>query len=81
MGCVYRANPDSSFYGAYIFGDYESRRIWGLTQESRVLKKVRQIGISPQRIVSFGQNEKGGLYLVGYEGMIYTMDFEGAIFD
>jgi putative heme-binding domain-containing protein len=80
-GFVYRANPRSSFQGVYIFGDYESRRIFGMTQENRVLKKVRQIGTASQRIVSFGQDEKGELYVVGYEGMIYKMELEGAVFE
>ena len=76
-----RANPRSTFYGAYIFGDYESRRLFALTQEKRVLKTVRQIATAPQRIVSFGQDAHGELYLVGYEGMIYKIDFDGALFE
>src|SRR5262249_2664240 len=32
-GFVYRGNAKSSFYGVYIFGDYQSQRLWGLTQE------------------------------------------------
>ncbi len=80
-GSVYRANPRSTFHGVYIFGDYESLRVVGLTQEKRVLKSVRQIATAPQRIVSFGQDLAGDLYLVGYEGMIYQMDFDGAKFD
>jgi hypothetical protein len=80
-GFVYRANPRSTFQGVYIFGDYESRRVFGLTQEKRVLKTVRQIAGAAQRIVSFGQDQHGGLYLVGYEGMIYKIDFDGAIFE
>jgi putative heme-binding domain-containing protein len=80
-GYVYRADRRSSFYGVYIFGDYQSRRIWGLTQKNRTLSKVRQIGMAPERIVSFGRNAKGELYLVGYEGTIYEMDFSGAKFE
>ena len=80
-GHVYRADPGSTFYGVYVFGDYESRRLFGLVQKDRVLKKVRQIGTAPQRIVSFGLDAQGGLYLVGYEGMIYKLDFERAVFE
>jgi len=80
-GFVYRANPQSSFYGVYVFGDYQSRRIWGLTQEKRVLKKIRQIGTAPQPIVSFGRDEQGELYVVGYEGTIYKMDLDGTVFE
>lgn len=74
-GYVYRADPNSSFYGKYIFGDYESRRIFALSHEDRKLKEIRQIGLSPQRIVSFGQDSEGEVYVVGYEGMLYKIDF------
>jgi putative heme-binding domain-containing protein len=80
-GYVYRADPRSSFYGVYIFGDYESKRLFGLTQENRRLKKIRQLAIAPQRIASFGRDEQGQLYLVGYEGMIYKLEFGGAVFE
>ena len=80
-GYVYRGNPRSTFDGVYIFGDYESRRIFGLTQANRALKTIRQIGTAPQRIVSFGRDANGELYLVGYEGMIYQIRFGEAVFD
>jgi len=28
-----------------------------------------------------GQDEAGEIYLVGYEGMIYRIDFSGAVFE
>jgi glucose/arabinose dehydrogenase len=80
-GYVYRGDKRSSFYGVYICGDYTSKRIWGLTQENRVLKTVRQIGTSPQFIASFGTDEAGNIYVVGYEGMVYKIDFESAVFE
>jgi putative heme-binding domain-containing protein len=80
-GYVYRGDKRSSFYGVYICGDYTSHRIWGLTQENRSLKTVRQIGMSPQGIASFATDERGDIYIVGYEGMIYQLDFTGAAFD
>jgi len=79
---VYRADTHSSFYGVYVFADYQSRRIWGLTHQNRVLKKVRQIALSPDRVVSFGRDPQGQLYVVGYDqGMIYKMDFSKAVFE
>jgi hypothetical protein len=80
-GRVFRGDPRSSFYGVYVFGDYTSKRIWGLTQENRSLKTVRQLAISPQAITEFSADERGNLYVVGYEGMIYQLDFSGAQFD
>lgn len=80
-GYVFRGDKKSSFYGVYICGDYTSKRIWGLTQENRVLKSIRQIAVSPQFIASFGTDEAGNIYVVGYEGMVYKIDFSGAAFD
>jgi putative heme-binding domain-containing protein len=80
-GYVYRGDKRSSFYGVYICGDFTSKRIWGLTQENRVLKTVRQIGTSPQFIASFGTDEQGNIYVVGYEGMVYKLDFDKAFFE
>lgn len=79
-GHVYRADPQSTFYGVYVFGDHSSRRIWGLTQSDRHLEKVLEIGASPQKIVSFGRSENGDLFLVGYEGTIFQIDFSSAVF-
>jgi len=80
-GYVYRGKRSPSFYGVYIFADYESKRIWGLTQSKRKLLKIREIGRSEQRIASFGEDHAGELYAVGYEGMIYRIDLDEAVFE
>jgi putative heme-binding domain-containing protein len=79
-GYVYRADKNSSFYGIYICGDYTSHRIFGVRQANRTLVDVRQIGMSPQNIASFGTDANGEIYIVGYEGMIYKLDFSNARF-
>ena len=80
-GHVYRGDQQSSFYGVYVCGDYASKRIFGVTQENGILKSVRQIGTVPQGLVSFSTDEAGHLYAVGFEGMIYQLDFSEARFD
>ncbi|HUS37305.1 MAG TPA: PQQ-dependent sugar dehydrogenase [Verrucomicrobiae bacterium] len=77
-GFVYRGDKDSPFYGAYICGDYTSKKIFAVRQKDRVLQSVRQIGTSPQFISSFGTDEAGSIYVVGYEGMVYKIDFTTA---
>ncbi|HUR45858.1 MAG TPA: PQQ-dependent sugar dehydrogenase [Candidatus Saccharimonadales bacterium] len=79
-GHVYRGDERSSFYGVYICGDYTSKRIWGITQEDRKLKSVTQIATAPQGISSFATDAQGNIYVVGYEGMIYKMDFASTTF-
>jgi len=80
-GFVYRGDKQSSFYGVYVCGDYASKRIFGVTQENGVLKAVRQIGTLPQGLASFGTDEAGHIYAVGYEGIIYQLDFSESRFN
>ena len=66
-GHDYRGKRSPSYEGVYIFGDFESKRVWGLTQEDGTLKEIREIGQSPDRIASFGIDSSGELYVVGYD--------------
>ena len=81
-GYVMRTDPESSFHGVYICADYQSKKVWGITQKDRKLKVIRQIGTAPDRIVSFGRDPAGGLYAVGYtKGVVYRVDLDGAKFE
>jgi putative heme-binding domain-containing protein len=73
-GYVYRGKRARSFDGAYIFGDYNSKRIFAMTAEDRKLKSVRQIATIPERLVSFALDSAGEIYPVGFEGTIYKLD-------
>lgn len=80
-GFVYRARPESSFHGVFICGDYEKKHLWGITQRDRKLEKIRLIGTSPDRIVAFGRDRAGELYVVGYDtGTVFRIDFTGSEF-
>jgi glucose/arabinose dehydrogenase len=77
-GYVFRADPKSPFYGVYICGDFNSRRLWGLKQTDRKLTAIWQIATSPELISSFARDAAGGLYVVGYDGTIFKLDFTTA---
>ena len=79
-GHVYRADETSSFYGVYIFGDYNTRRVWGL-QMKRGELIVRQIGTAPGGIASFGEDHDGEMLLITYDGAIYRMGLKDGHFD
>ena len=80
-GYVYRADPKNSFYGVYVFGDYQTKRLFALSQENRSLKQVRQIARPEQMPVSFGRDDAGNLYMVGYEGTIFRIDLDATKFE
>ena len=73
-GYVYRGEH-SPFDGVYICGDFTSKRVWGLAQADRKLSGIWQLATSPEEIASFGRDEAGRLYLVGYQGTIFRLDF------
>jgi len=81
-GYVMRTDPESSFHGVYICADYQSKKVWGITQTERKLKKIRQIGMAPDRIVSFGRDRAGDLYAIGYDkGIVYRVNLDEAKFE
>ena len=73
-GHVYRGDPTSTFYGVYIFGDYNTKRIWGLRElEGRVVS-VKDLGSAHDGIASFGLDHAGEILLVTYDGGIFRLD-------
>jgi glucose/arabinose dehydrogenase len=80
-GFVYRGDKDSSFYGVYIFGDYNSKRLFGIKLVDGLLQTARQIGTVPQRLASFTEDEAGNIYAVGFEGGIWRLDFAAGKFE
>ncbi len=80
-GYVYRAKKDSSYYGAFLFADFESKRIWAMTQKDRKLGKVRQIGRCPEKPCSFGIDNDGELFVIGYEGTIFRLVLDDSVFE
>lgn len=80
-GEVYRANPKSTFYGVYIFGDFNTRRVWGLRQRQGKLMDVRELGMAPGGIASFGVDHVGEILLVTYGGGVFQLDLSGASYE
>lgn len=80
-GFVYRADPKSSFYGVYIFGDYQKKKLFAMTKKDRELDQVRLLANTPESVVSFGQDAGGRIYFVGYEGNVYLVDLEASRFE
>ena len=60
-GFVYRGQGQSdSFQGVYIFGDYNTRRVWAIAAKGgRCGDQVVEIGTAPGGIASFGRRSTG----------------------
>jgi glucose/arabinose dehydrogenase len=73
-GYVYRAPRLSLLQGVYVYGDFVSRRIWGLRYEQGAVVASSEIARCPSNISSFGEDEAGEVYIVGFDGRIYVFD-------
>jgi uncharacterized repeat protein (TIGR03806 family) len=70
-GFVYRGTKLSRLYGTYIYADYVVNTIWGLRYENGEVVDHKVLAQSPVSISSFGQDEAGEVYVVGYNGSIF----------
>ncbi len=73
-GYVYRGKKFPELVGAYIFGDWETRRIWAARFEGDRLKEMPEIVKPTARVVAFGEDHAGELYFLDYDtGHMYTL--------
>ena len=72
-GYVYRGSRLPSLYGAYVYGDYCTGRIWALRHDGEEVTEQMQIVDSSLRIPSFGEDAAGELYVLSFDGKIYRL--------
>lgn len=74
-GYVYRGKKFPELVGAYIFGDWETRRIWAARFEGDRLKEMPELVKPMVRPSAFGEDHDGELYFVDYDtGLMYTLE-------
>lgn len=74
-GFVYRGKKLPKLEGAYIFGDWETRRVWAARAEGSRLVSMEEIIAPTVRVVGFGEDESGELYFVDHDtGLIHTLE-------
>jgi putative heme-binding domain-containing protein len=67
-GYVYRGKKFPELRGAYVFGDWETRRLWAARFEGDRTKEMPEITRPSVRIVAFGEDKDGELYFLDYDG-------------
>lgn len=67
-GHVYRGKRIPWLAGHYVYGDYESGRIWALKYEGGRVTADVELLKAPFRISSFGEDSEGELYVCDHEG-------------
>ncbi len=76
-GFVYHGKSAPGLEGAYIFGDFDSGRIWGLREKDGKLAEVGEIidvkANGKLNIAAFGEDAAGEVYVVAFNGQIYKL--------
>jgi putative heme-binding domain-containing protein len=74
-GYVYRGKKFPELRGAYVFGDWETRRLWGARFENDQLKEMPELARSTVRVVAFGEDRDGELYFLDHDqGTLHTFE-------
>ncbi|HEY2157863.1 MAG TPA: PQQ-dependent sugar dehydrogenase, partial [Isosphaeraceae bacterium] len=66
-GYVYRGRRLEALRGVYVYGDYQSGKVWGLRHDGQKVTWRGELADSGLRLVSFGEDRDGELYLVEHE--------------
>lgn len=72
-GFVYRGNASPTLKGKYIYGDFESGRIWALEYDGHSITNNSLLIHTFFHISSFGVDQYGELYFCAYQGNIYKL--------
>jgi putative heme-binding domain-containing protein len=74
-GFVYRGKKFPELRGAYVFGDWETKRLWAARFEGDRTKEMPEIARPSVRIVAFGEDKDGELYFLDYDqGTVHTIE-------
>ncbi len=74
-GYVYQGKKFPELVGQYIFGDWETRRIWAAKFAAGKLEKLTELVKPSVRVVAFGEDRDGELFFLDYDvGTIHSLE-------
>lgn len=75
-GFVFRGAPGSKYFGQFIVGDYNTRKMWALKSNGTAERATVEVLASvPAQPATFGTDSRGHLYVLGHNnGIVYRFD-------
>ena len=70
-GYVYRGSEIPELFGAYIFGDFVTGKIWIAREDNTGLWSKTLLFDDLFPVSSFGEDEEGELYILDYSGVLF----------
>src|SRR5205823_1821476 len=72
-GYVYHGTRLAELTGMYIYGDYETGKIYGFKDEGKYPGKPVLLAETPVRVVGFGEDNNGELVILDYMGTLHQL--------
>ena len=72
-GYVSRGSRLPSLYGAYVYGDFCSGKIWALRYDGTQITEQLELTDSALSIASFGEDAGGELYILSFNSKLYRL--------
>ena len=72
-GFIYRGQRLPSLYGAYVYGDFCSGKIWALRYDGTAVTEHLELVDSNLSISAFGRDQSGELYMLSFDNKIYRL--------
>jgi glucose/arabinose dehydrogenase len=77
-GYVYRGKALPGLDGVYVYGDFNTGRIWGvrLGKDGKAAESDELVDLSksrPLNIAGFGEDAKGEMYILAFDGKIHRL--------
>lgn len=69
-GYVYRGEVIPGLRGAYVYGDYETGKLWSLRYDGKEVREHTELG-NVRNPSSFGVDAEGELYVTSFDGRVY----------
>lgn len=69
-GHVYRGGRMEELAGSYVYGDYETGKIWAVREG----ESPRELADTSLRVIAFAEMSDGEILVVGYSGELYVLE-------
>jgi len=66
-GFVYHGERLPELKDVYVYGDFQSGKVWGLKHDGKQVTWHQELAQTPVQLVSFGEDHAGEIYLVDYQ--------------